>query len=401
MSRLFGWRHRLQGLTFALLAVLAVNQFRIALEAWGIVFRRPGFADFGNYYLYAQVGLHQSWNHLYDLAAQRQEWLRLGGADVIPWFPIIYPPPLPWLVVPFTLLSLPVAFACWTALLLGCVLLGWRLVVPRGSRLVRWTALAAMLAVFPVLYALILGQVLILELGAVAAAWWFASRGREIPAGILLTALVFKPQVAILVPVVLLVIGRWRTVAVWLAGSALIATISLITTGIDGLHNYASRLSDAAATAPEFLVPTQFTIAGFLGHGMLTLTVAGLLVALTMAVAYRHRREGPALPLACALVGSMLVTPYLHSQDLATLLLAGGIALHGRLDRWQYRLLIGGYALLLAISYWGFGRWGPILGAMLLLSETVWLLAALRVRTSGSAVRLSHTFGQVPLDRTA
>jgi hypothetical protein len=395
MNSIHAPRPLAQRLTLIVLIGLAINQFRIALEDWGIVFRRPGFADFGNYYLYAEVGLHHGWNHLYDIVAQRQEWLRLGGADVIPWFPIIYPPPLPWLAAPFTLLTLPVAFAFWTALLLGCILLAWRLVGPTRSRLARWTALAAMLAVFPVLYALILGQVLILELAAIAAAWWLVARGREIPAGVLLTVLVFKPQVAILVPLALLVIGRWRTVAVWLTGSALIAIIALITTGVDGLHDYALRLSQAAGTAPEFLVPTQFTLAGIFGHGMLAVAVAGLLVALTIAVAYKHRREGPSIPVACALVGSMLVTPYLHSQDLATLLLAGGIALHGRLDPWQYRMLLAGYGLLLAISYWGFGRWGPVLGAMLLLLEAVWLLAALRVSVSADAARQSEPFGQV------
>src|SRR6202011_218023 len=118
----------------------------IALEDWGIVFRRPGFADFGNYYVYAQVGLHHGWNHLYDLVAQRHEWLRLGGPDVIPWFPIIYPPPLAWLVVPFTVLPLPVAFGCWTALLLGLILLTCRLVAPGPTRTSRWMVLAAMLA---------------------------------------------------------------------------------------------------------------------------------------------------------------------------------------------------------------------------------------------------------------
>jgi hypothetical protein len=389
-------RPALERLAFFVLVGLAINQLRVAIQGWGqFIFRHPGFADFGNYYLYAQVGLHQGWNRLYDLAAQQQEWMRLGGPDVIPWFPIIYPPPLPWLVVPFTVLSLPVAFACWTALLMGCIFVVWKLVVPIRSRLTRWTALAAMLAVVPVVYALILGQVLILELAAIATAWWLVSRGREIPAGILLTVLVFKPQVAILVPVAVLVIGRWRTVAVWVGGSALIAVIALISTGISGLHDYAIRLSDAAAATPEFLVPTQFTLAGVFGRGIFTLAVSGLLIALTIAAAYRHRHDGPAMPVACALVGSMLVTPYLHSQDFATLLLAGGIALHGHLDRWQYRMLIAGYVLLLAISYWGFGRWGPILGAMLLLGEVLWLLVALRVRRSGGAVRETEGLGQV------
>ena len=394
-------RSSLERLALVVAIGLAINQVRIALESWGIVLWRPGYADFGNYYLYANVGLHQGWSHLYDLAAQRQQWLRLGGADVIPWFPIIYPPPLAWLAVPFTLLPLPVAYACWTAVLTGCVIVAWRLVVPTGSRLTRWTALAAMLAVMPVLYALLLGQILILELAVIAAVWWLVSRGHEVLAGILLTVLVFKPQVAFLIPVALLVIGRWRTVAVWLAGSALIAVIALWTTGIDGLRDYANRVSDAASTPPQFFVPTQFTLAGLFGHGLLTVAIAGLLVALTIAAVYRHRREAPAVPIACALIGSMLVTPYLHQQDLATLLLAGGIAVQGRLDQWQVRVLIAGYSLMLAISYWGFGSLGPILGALLLVSEAIFLLAACRPPRSGGVARKMPALGEIPLDRTA
>jgi hypothetical protein len=258
-----------------------------------------------------------------------------------------------------------------------------------------------MLAVMPVIYALLLGQILILELAAIAAAWWFVSRRRELPAGILLTVLVFKPQVAFLVPLALLVIGRWRTVAVWLTGSALIAVIALVSTGISGLHDYANRVSDASATPPQFFVPTQLTLGGLFGHGVLTVAISAALVALTLAAAYRYRAGGPAVPIACALVGSMLVTPYLHQQDLATLLLAGGIALQGRLDRWQVSILTAGYVLLLAISYWGFGRLGPILGPMLLVVEAAFLLLASLTKTSGGVARETLALGEIPLDRTA
>jgi hypothetical protein len=387
-----------QRLTLVLLIGLAINQLRVAMEGWGsFVLRHPGFADFGNYYVYAQVGLHQGWSRLYDLGAQQQEWLRLGGPDVIPWFPIIYPPPLAWLAVPFTVLPLPVAFACWAALLFGLVLLTCRLVAPGPTRTARWTTLAAVLAVYPVLFAVLLGQVLIVELAAVAGAWWLLTRGREIPAGLLLTALVFKPQIAILLPVVLLMIGRWRTVAVWFVGSATIALVALLTTGPAGLYQYALRLADAAAVAPQFLVPTQFTLAGLLGHGVLTIVVSALAAALTMGVAYRHRSEGAAIPVAAALIGSMLITPYLHYQDLAALLLAGGIALHGRLDGWQRGILVAGYLLLLATSYWGwgFGLFSAMLGSTLVLTEAAWLVAAFRVSASGAAARRTEAVGQV------
>lgn len=398
MRAVIAARPNAQRLSLTLLVVLAINQVRVAMEGWGsFVLRHPGFADFGNYYLYARVGLNQGWSRLYDLAAQRQEWLRLGGPDVIPWFPIIYPPPLAWLVVPFTLLPMPLAFACWTAMLLGLILLTCRLVAPGHTRMARWMVIAAVLAVYPVLFALLLGQVLIVELAAVAAAWWLIGRGREIPAGILLIALIFKPQIAILLPLVLLVIGRWRTVAVWCAGSALVALIALLSTGSSGIHDYLLRLADAAAVAPQFLVPTQFTMAGLLGHGVVTIAVGALVVALTVGVAYRHRAQGAAIPVAAALVGSMLITPYLHYQDLSTLLLAGGIALHGRLDGWQRALLAVGYLLLVATSYWGwgFGVFSAVLGSTLVLTEAAWLLAALRVRTSSSAVGRAQTYGQV------
>ncbi|HYY45941.1 MAG TPA: glycosyltransferase family 87 protein [Candidatus Angelobacter sp.] len=401
MSRLRGRIINRSVLTFAVLSALAVNQLRVALLNWGMTLWHPGFSDFGNYYLYARVGLHQGWNHLYDTAAQQQEWLRLGGDAVIPWFPIVYPPPLAWIVVPFTVLPLPLAFACWSALLVACLLLTWRLVAPRHPRLARWSALTGMLAIASVPYALLLGQVLIIELTAVAVAWWLLRRDGNILAGIVLIAILFKPQIAMLLPVVLLVIGRWKAVAAWLAGSSVVAAIALITTGLDGVHEYIRRLGDAASAAPQFFVPTQLTIAGFLGRGPLTIALTAVVVVITIVAARRNRLEGPSVPVACALVGSLLITPYLHEQDLTLLLLAGGIALHSRLDQRLTWMLAAGYVLLLAISYWGFGSLGPILGAMLLTGEAGFLLMAALIPISGSTAQRLPPFVQVPVDRSA
>src|SRR5207245_10224642 len=126
-----------------------------------------------------------------------------------PGFRSLLAPLVSWLAASFALLPLPVALVCWTALLVGLLFLGCLLVAPGHSRLARWTAVCATLALFPVLFAVVLGDVLIVELVAVAAAWWFLRQRREVVAGLLLTALVFKPQVAILVPFALLVIGYW------------------------------------------------------------------------------------------------------------------------------------------------------------------------------------------------
>ncbi|HET9848783.1 MAG TPA: glycosyltransferase family 87 protein [Candidatus Dormibacteraeota bacterium] len=388
-------------LKLVVMSALAVNQLWVLLENHGMILRRPGYSDFGLYYLYARVGLHQGWSHLYDAAAQHQEWLRVGGDAVVQWFPIVYLPPLPWVVVPFTVLPLPLAYICWSALLVACSLLTWRLVAPRYPAVDRWTALASMLAIAAVPYALLLGQILIVQLAAIAVAWWLLKRRQDSLAGLALLALVFKPQIAILLPVILLVIGRWRALAAWVAGSGLIAALAVSSTGLNGFHEYLRRVGDAASAAPQFFVPSDLTLAGFFGRGPLALGLSVAVVGLTLVAAYRNRRSGPALPISCALAGSMAVTPYLHSQDLATLFLAGGIALTGGLDRWRRWMLIAGYALLLAYSYWDIPGVGTVLGALILSIEIAWLLALSIVPQSGAATDRRLAFTEEPLDRSA
>ncbi|HVH65941.1 MAG TPA: glycosyltransferase family 87 protein [Candidatus Acidoferrum sp.] len=388
-------------LIFIVFSALAVNQLRVALINWGMTLWHPGFADFGNYYLYARVGLDYGWNHLYDTVAQQQEWLRLGGSAVIPWFPIIYPPPLAWVVVPLTLLPLPLAFAGWTVLLTASLLVAWRLVSSGRSPIGRWTFLAGMLAIGAVPYALLLGQVLILELAGVALAWSLLAKNRDAPAGAVLIAIVFKPQVALMVPVVLVVIGRWKALATWLVGSSAVAILALITTGVDGIDEYLRRLVDAAGAAPQFFVSTQLTIAGLVGWRPATIGLTILFAIVTLAAARRYRHDGPSLPIACGLIGSMLITPYLHAQDVATLLLAGGIALHGGLDRWRKWMLAGGYLALLGFSYWAFTNVSVLFGGLLVILEAVFLLSAALMPMSGGAREEPSPLVQIPLDRSA
>src|SRR2546429_6346204 len=69
---------------------------------------RPFEGDFAAYYAFTRIGLHSGFGHLYDVAAQRQEWQALGP---LLWYPAVYPPPLAFVVLPFALLPLPVAYA--------------------------------------------------------------------------------------------------------------------------------------------------------------------------------------------------------------------------------------------------------------------------------------------------
>src|SRR5579864_3033150 len=104
------------------------------LLAWArFALHRAFEGDFGLYYAFARIGLHQGFHNLYDLAAQRREWDAVGP---LLWYPAPYPPFLAWLVAPFALLPFPLAYAAWNALLAAALVGTWWLLAP-GSRSLR------------------------------------------------------------------------------------------------------------------------------------------------------------------------------------------------------------------------------------------------------------------------
>jgi hypothetical protein len=325
------------------------------LVHWGVGLQRPGYTNFGDYYLDARIGVHDGWSSLYDLKVEEREWQALGGADVLPMFPVIYPPPLAWLVAPFSLLPFPIAFALWATLMLGLFLWIWSMIAP-GSRIQRWTLLAAAIGTSPVSFGLQLAHVLIGILAGVTAAWWFLRTRREVLAGLALLVLAIRPQAAILVPFALLVAGYRRTFVVWAAGMALIAGVAMASVGPSGVHAYVDRLQTAAGNGgADYMVASSLSVAAILGHGWLAAGAQGILILVTLVVAYRHRLKGPELPIVAGLIGSLLVTPFIHLEDLTTVVVAAwlylrsGPPIEGRIH------LALGYALLAPSILFRFG----------------------------------------------
>ena len=329
-----------------ILFALSLLPAGIQLVRWGIYLHLPGYTDFGDYYLYASMGLHHGWNTLYDLAVEQQEWQALGGIAVMPFQPMVYPPPLAWLIAPFAMLPLRLAFAIWAPLIVALFLWVWTVAAP-GSRLQRWTLLAAAIGVFPVAFALTMAQVLILVLAAVIGAWWLLCRKHEVAAGLLLVVIVIKPQLAFLVPVALLATGYWRAVGVWAVGTAAVVGLALLSLGPDGTHLYLTRLQFASSGAPEFLVPATLTVPGLLGRGVAGLIGQVVVAALTLVAAYRQRHLGPSAPVVAGLVGSLLVTPYVHIYDLTVLFAAAWLYLRMNPPRLGRMVLVVGYLVML------------------------------------------------------
>src|SRR5207249_3370049 len=157
------------------------------------------------------------YGHLYDFAGQKAAVEGLGAY----WSPFINPPPLAWLGTLFLPLPFDVAVVLWTALVFAAALLAWYLVAP-GAGLTRAAHLALYVGLFPTAFGLMVGQPVALVAAAVAGAWWLAERDRPLAAGIVLSLVAIKPQLALLVPLCLLVAGRRRMFVAWLAAPAVI-----------------------------------------------------------------------------------------------------------------------------------------------------------------------------------
>jgi hypothetical protein len=297
--------------------------------------------DFRLAYAAATVGIKSGYSHLYDLAAQKAAIESLG-----PGFnpqPFISPPPLAWLVTPLLALPFAAALVVWTLLLLVALCWTWYLLAPTGG-MARAAHLALLLGVFPVAFGVMVGQPGALVAVAVASAWWLLRSDRPVWAGLVLSLVVLKPQLALLVPLCLLASGHARTFGAWLVATLLIGLVALALLGPDGLARYREVL--AQTQTPAWDITRRYSTSGLLGLGPVLNMAQVVVVAVALFAAWRHRGEGPELPIAAGIVGSLLATPYLGFQDFLMLIVAGWLVLRGGATRWQVGLLVLGYALL-------------------------------------------------------
>jgi Glycosyltransferase family 87 len=316
--------------------------------------------DFRLDYSAARVGIQSGYGHLYDLAAQNAAIERLG-ANFNPQ-PFISPPPLAWLATPLLVLPFDAALVLWTLLLLAALVWTAYLLAPGGT-LARAAHLALLLGVFPVAFGVMVGQPGAFVAGGVATGWWLIRKDHQVWAGLALSVIVLKPQLALLVPVCLLVSGHARAFGAWLAATVLIGLVALALLGPDGVSRYREVL--ALTQTPAWDITRRYSISGPLGLGPLLTVTQIVVVVVALLAAWRRRGSGPELPMAAGIVGSLLATPYLGFQDFVMLVVAGWLVIRGGATAWQVALLVLGYALLELVLV--------VLAVPILLAEAVLL----------------------------
>jgi glycosyl transferase family 87 len=287
-------------------------------------------------YMAARIGLEHGWSHIYSLPLQHQVFSELrphaawhSGA----WF--LATPPYAWLLAPMVPLGAGTSVASWMAVALVSLVAAWWIAAP-GAGWTRTLWLLGALAWYPVLYALSLVQPDFLVVLLVAGAWKLAERERPYLAGAVLGLTAIKPQLVLLLPLVLVTSGRWRIALTWAAVAGTLGLLALVSLGPDGLGDYRSILGQAQSIANN----RYFTPAYVLGAGPPGYIFSAAVILLAAGAGYLNRGASNARVFALGLVATTIGATYWHLQDFAVLVLAAWLFWRDAPPVWQRAWLL-------------------------------------------------------------
>ena len=311
-------------------------------------------------YIGARIGIEHGWSHLYSLSLQHELFTQLRPHAVFnDGERFVSPPPYAWLVLPLSLLGPAGAVYAWLAISVLALVGAWWLAAP-GAGPPRALWLLAALAWYPVLYGFSLAQPDLVIMLIVAAAWRLAEARKPYLAGVVLGLSVIKPQLTLMLPVVLLMAGRWRIAAAWAATATVLAIASLALIGGQGLGDYTALLNEAQHVTNN----RYFTLAFLLGSGTLSYLAQGIVVAAAVVAAYMNRHASQSRVFALGIVATTFGATYWHLQDFTILVLAAWLFWRDEPPAWQRWWL-----LVIAVA--GEFAW-PLTPLPILLGVAVW-----------------------------
>ena len=323
-------------------AGLHVEQGQI-MDGWGFVLGR----DFLNFWQYGLSAWNGEGAALYDPYAYNARLDEMfGGADYLDQL-ASYPPHLMLLAAPFGLLGYYTALALFTA---GGVALYWIFIVRTFEGRAQRLALLSMptVAVF-----LVCGQFSAF-LAVAFVGVYRTMDSRPLIAGLIIALLTVKPHLGFLIPVFLILTGRWRIFVYAGFFSAAFFALSVLVHGwelwqiylTDGVR-YQSTTLVSSGTMVIGLMPTAFVDTIMLGGSpQVAWMVHGLfaLLGLAFLIFMVRKTKDEFLRFAGLIAATLIVTPYLMAYD--TLMLGWvmiTLSLRYRtdwVDRLSYRLVM-------------------------------------------------------------
>jgi alpha-1,2-mannosyltransferase len=308
-------------------SLILLGFYCVAIVAWiamadGWIDRngKPIGTDFSNVYAAGVLTLEGHASDAYDPALQHAAEKRVFGPET-PFFGWHYPPF--FLIAAAALATLPYAWAllAWMAVTFPAYLAAMRAICHR-----RETLLTA--AAFPAVFVnLGHGQNGFLTAALLGGALLWLDR-RPVLAGVLLGVLAYKPQFGILIPLVLLVTGRWSVIA---AACGTIAALSAVTWFALGTPVWTAFAGSAAFSRTVVLeagatgwekIQSIFSALRNLGAPveLAYAAQAALLLALALSLVSLWRgRAAYELKAAALAIACLLATPYVLDYDLVVL----------------------------------------------------------------------------------
>jgi len=294
---------------------------------------RPLGTDFANVWSAGRITLRGEAAAAFDPAMHYREQQAIFGNSDRAFYGWHYPPFFLLLAALLAQMPYLTALFVWQAAGLTAYLATMRLILP-GS-----LALLAALAYPAVFINLTHGQNGFLTASLIAAGLFLLDR-RPWLTGLFIGLLAYKPHFGLLIPLVLVMTGRWRTIA---SASATVLTMIAAATLIFGTEVWRAFLANADFTSTIVLeagstgwekIHSVFSVARALGvpvnaayalHGAFVLA----LIAATLWL-WRQSTVDRKIQIAGLIAASVLITPYALDYDLMALAPAIALmVLHG------------------------------------------------------------------------
>jgi len=289
-----------------------------------VPFRQPLLGgDFIVFYTFGAAARLGDWAIQYDWPAFHALQISLVPTSDSYIYPPAYPPLVPALYAPLSLLSFPVAYGVWV---------GFSTVIYGGLTAVAASAYAGasrrhvLMGCFlfpPFLGHQALGQSTAWVLIGFVSGWWALTRSRPFTAGLLFSVVAIKPHLGMALAIVLLAMRLWRIVGGILLGLTFQAAITVVVCGRDAVAAYLTttlrvlrdttliepkdeRFTHALRMSLESLVPQGVAMAGWIA--------ASVLFGWMVVTVWRQSSDW-ALRMSALLLATLLISPHVQAYD--------------------------------------------------------------------------------------
>jgi hypothetical protein len=214
---------------------------------------------------------------LYDLPRYFEVQQQLYGKTVDSMI-YLNPPFFALLWVPFALLPYRLARLVWFVLSVVMAWLGLRVMCRTLGRVWNPWLMALLVSTPPVLFLLMTGQNGMLSVFIWALGIHLLLRDRDWSAGFVLSLALFKPQFAVLIPVMVAVLRKTTALKAWFSGAIVLYAVSAMVSGILWPLDYLNLLNSEAYVGSHAVFLTRMV--SFLGQLRRVLGIKPLPLAL-------------------------------------------------------------------------------------------------------------------------